>query len=307
MLVAVSLTCNTEFGSILVAMNTTPRKAENSIRQVGSNGHEIVKLYELTHSCAAGSKVELYTDSETSPYITTCIMPKTHKSQMVYSPLEFENLYLKFQGLQDTNDILNFADKWGLLGCNVTSNFVESRSGGKVVEAEQITDWWNEIDDMKRVCQLMVMLKAKEVKDLSGFVRRSEGKIWWTQKNRFSISFREDEESKTTWDLIKYDDPASNEALAWLVVQHIANKRLINRLSSLISRSKNGEYVLRVVPVGLIGCLWYQFGIALTNSHGLRVCPKCDSFFVPKHKDTEFCNTPKCKSKQQRLQKSASS
>jgi hypothetical protein len=280
-------------------MKNKPNQAENSIWRVSSTGHEIRELFQCTDFAVIGAKTELFNDLLTSPLTSTVIVQKTHTTVTQYSPLEFPNLYLKFQNLKNRKEILLFANEWGLLGADVTTEFVESRKGGVVIGGDDVSIWNSEIRDMARACKFLTMLKANTPPNLSEFILRRSDSIQWHYKGG-GTWFLKDELSKNTWESIRHNNDASNEAFLWVVLQTIVNKRLSRRMSSAVLREQDGNYVLRVIPEGLIGCLWYQFASAMTNSQGLRVCKKCGELFVPKHKDTAFCNTPKCKSKQQR-------
>jgi hypothetical protein len=284
-------------------MKNVPNQAEVSIWGISTNGHEIRNLFQLRDDLG-GNEISLHSETETSSDTSRCIVRKTPSKIEFYQPLEAKKLFLKFQELKrDPKMILVFADQWGLLGANISHDFVASRKGGKVIQGEDLSDWYSEIRDMQHACYLLEKLKVKEAKDLGSFVHRRKDIIHWEDK--FGIrAFLRKQESKDTWETLnKCPDPASDEAVAWLVLQDIVNKRLENRMSSKIFREQDGNYVLRIVPEGLIGCLWHQFACIMTSSYGVRSCKKCGKLFVPKHEDTEFCNTPKCKSKQQRVQK----
>jgi hypothetical protein len=76
----------------------------------------------------------------------------------------------------------------------------------------------------------------------------------------------------------------------------------------LLYELKTGKRVLRIVPVNLLGAMWFQFAQAVDSHREYRTCKECGKWFeigtkgYGKNINRVFC-TDKCKSKDYRKRK----
>lgn len=218
----------------------------------------------------------------------------------VYNPLQVGGLFLRFARLAPTtDDYREFANKYGLLNTGMVKRGTQPTTDG---DRETWNVWRSAHDAMRRAVGLRKwVLDGVVAQHLStgggpwGEVRTSPGAIPWHLADPLEPS---------RWHMTFTSKETSPEKAAMQVVQKWINTGFEEgaRLRLLWHPGRD-KYVLRVQPLTLSGCMWWQLARALTGEANYVECRTCgtplekgkDAFRVTR----EFCS-PACKQKDHR-------
>lgn len=177
-----------------------------------------------------------------------------------YKPMACKGLFRKFSELEQTEtSILSFANEYGLLGI---------RDQKIRVKGELFSAWAFEIKKMRRAVQLW----QATAEGLIACMRWTDQGWQWFYVN--PDGFEE-------WELL---DRESNPMLTKTTIEFAAKRvvqRWINReVAELVSAlvfwdPMRKEFVPKIMPFRLLGCLWWQFARAFVSGIEYKACKIC--------------------------------
>jgi hypothetical protein len=220
------------------------------------------------------------------------------------------------------DDILAFANTYGMLGMRVGCERIESVVGRFV---ETWATWRTEIIEMRRAVAIWSMLEDHDIVGLSRHIRWEDHKppnkpmwVYWSHPEvrdggnkalRTVLDSGEGFHSdgiEPVEDLFTPDDvlmPAS------FLVQRWINKKLKGNASPQLRYDiERGERILQVIPDTLLSAMWLQFAQTFAGHRKHRACKTCGRWFEISTEDTgfrvnrQFCSDA-CKSKDYRDRK----
>jgi hypothetical protein len=250
---------------------------------------------------------------------------KTGYKVRSYQPLIDEPaLFLTFAALESSPEqIRDFATRFGLLGDNLTQTIADAGrqwgdmtvshtvNGHEIVHrvglGELLSDWRQELRDMREAVEIWHMAEAGDTTSLSRHIRWSDDKkaVGYESDPARPIAapyhaklLASPEHGAWALDVLP---PGDVIGPALLFVQRVINEHLSPRASPQLSWDvRRGRPRLQVKPVGLIGALWLQFAQAVHGQVEYRSCRECGKWFEI-HPDIArsnrlFCSTA-CRSK----------
>jgi hypothetical protein len=208
-----------------------------------------------------------------------------------YYPLEESGLFLQFAGVSsDPNELLAFANQFGLLGGPLSTTVERCDQNGKkqIALRESVEDWTTEIQHMRSLVELWKAIRASEV----ALIRKHLPVAWmlWQSEptTAESLILRLDaiERAGTISELRDAADVSLKKAI---------ERKLEGRLSFVFSL---GGLVPQ--PDSLLGAIWIQFAQAVAKAKQYRQCEDCRKWFElsPQVARTNrvFCSTA-CRSR----------
>jgi hypothetical protein len=217
----------------------------------------------------------------------------------IYSPLkEYTGLFRTFAGLNGRDDILRFANKYGLIG---TEDFKDLRFAGETREEyispesgysgyfELLTTWHFEIRYLREAVILWDALQNGNHDFLNQVIR------WKRNPKR---AFYEGAEPHFGDIPIIHPDGSPikfGETVwpAWLFIQGRINTSFSHRMEADMRWNDDNELKLTLEPKTLLGAMWLQFADAVTYNLEYRDCAWCGrSFEVTRstRSDRQYCS-----------------
>lgn len=214
----------------------------------------------------------------------------------IYKPLEeHSGLCMEFAQLVESEDAIRaFADRFGMLG--VVDSVVASEKGGALLEGETFARWVSEIRDMREAADLLRAVQAGRHADLKRVIR------WHSKGGQRWVSF----ENERRHAVIAAPDhhPAVFAMLRWgelvkpalATIQAAANAKLKTHASPAMMWDSDNVIGLYFRPENLLGALWLQFALAVSQNSEFRECEHCGKPFEAaapgaSRKDKRFCST----------------
>lgn len=227
-------------------------------------------------------------------------------TQRAYRPLEaFPALFRAFAGTApDEVGVKAFADKFGLLGGDVSEAIHESRAGQEpLLIGEPLAAWTAEILAMRAALRLWDMSRAGDVHGLAHHVVWGTGKpprtkpkltpaqqvMAYAGSGRGAVTVVTDElgarvvyhptapaigGASPPWP----DGDLAGPALDY--VQREINEHLHDRVEPrLLWSPDRARLELRITPTCLAGAVWLQFARAVATGKSYRQCAVCASWY----------------------------
>jgi hypothetical protein len=255
------------------------------------------------------------------------LVAKRGKEYRTYYPLKVPELYRIFaETPQDPESMLAFANTYGFLGFSSSVAFLHTTSAAALrdqirsAHPEEQTDWLNEIRSLRNEMLMFEALTQGSDTDLRHWVAR------WKERDgelaRFSnrIDEKNDPRAEDEWLVIQRDDRGrpvdvhlfhpnwpDRRAVAWHHLVTHANLRIHEHCAPYLRQrgEEVGNLMIRVVPNGLLGAIWWQFARVITGELEYRRCRVCGRMIELSTGDTgfrrdrEFCSN-QCKFKDHR-------
>lgn len=207
-----------------------------------------------------------------------------------------------FAGVEPTPEaILSFAERFGLLGADITKNIELEKFEGRVIRSslgDAQHDWLAELRAMKRAVTLWDAVREEDEWALQHHVR-------WEKKSVYVLF--EDDDPPGFYQLAHTElEPESFARIrkggtmtaARLGVREIINEHLweLGRVAPTLLMNDDDELEPCLRPQGLIGAIWLDFMLAVGKKVEFRACLHCNTPFAvaPKGKRRRFCSN-KCR------------
>ena len=182
-----------------------------------------------------------------------------------YEPLQkFTGLYRSFAELNNQDEILRFANKYGLLLIPVFLEFSDS-----------LEFWEDEIQRLRSAVKLWDAIPEKGhayLKEVIKWKKSPKRVLYMYSESNWKTIDRID----TTGFQIKFGD------LVWpayLHLQDVINNALNDRVAPKMLWDESNELKLFHVPKNLLGAMWLQFADAVTYNLEYRACGWCGKPF----------------------------
>ncbi len=232
-------------------------------------------------------------------------------------PLEFGNLWT--QGGYSPDQLLKFANNWGELGGNIAVTFIPIATGGSMQTLDKLENLNPEISGVARVTKIAALgvlkpnldprqssekraeqaIKIAEVKSeqLSSYTAIHTDVAFW--RDEFGGINFDRKRYPVIWDGLGGDTFEARVLMARLVIKDELTRGMKNRFEY---KPVWDGLTLKttVVPVGLIGAIWYLLSEQIFQGNGYRLCTHCNRIFYAKHFDKMTCRTDTCKSRVRR-------
>jgi hypothetical protein len=195
-------------------------------------------------------------------------------------------LHRQFAGLssKDEKDILNFANKYGLLKHQPVHNLVfrNQNTGQQIQPGESLLWWREEISDLAACLKLwnMVSLDNKELKDI----------VLW---HRDGIALKLDDDyihlvGRTNMNLLTRWHRGELKGPALYYISLEMDKRLLNALTPRMLALENREVYF--LPDTLLSAVWLMFLLEISGSTRLLPCGVCGEYFHTQDPRAKFCS-----------------
>jgi hypothetical protein len=232
------------------------------------------------------------------PWITSGIPHGADRVVRKFNPFRNElGLFRTFAALDQSDDsILRFANSFGLLGI-VPTNYTEwpilelrPDGSGLIGSGERLGEWRLHLAEMSELTEIWLTANGNPKGLRKWFDERKPGKV---RLKRHGFTWVEE----PVRGAFQKDDlvvPARQ------FIRKAVSERLdkLRVTAALLWTSQVSEIRLRVVPTGLIGCMWLQFAQAIAGNRNYRPCEFCGKYFEStsgiSRSDRRFCQ-PTCK------------
>ncbi|MDH7603179.1 MAG: hypothetical protein QHI38_13655 [Armatimonadota bacterium] len=252
------------------------------------------------------------------------IVPKPNGPKGVrrYNPLDEERLFLKFAHLDgDEKGILKFANRYGLLfqgsklaykpedawdapiRCLVEGKQVPESSSGQVF-GEWVEAWRQQICDVKAALTLWQCIKKNDNKKLQEYIFTSPdekafrlryscnlgGSIYHTAG---SITIEGTFRPELFADLEKRSGFPSHlgKKPARMAIQQLVNYKLRGHCAVQYQWNKDfSKLVAEIVPLTLLGAIWFQLGAEVTEIGKITLCQECGTLIDCQRSTRKFCS-----------------
>ncbi|MBK9165836.1 MAG: hypothetical protein IPM24_00020 [Bryobacterales bacterium] len=220
-----------------------------------------------------------------------------------YGPASETGLFRHFAEIEPTEaSVLGFADAYGSLGGTVAEPIAIPSGERSIVGAgERLRSWVSEIDAMRRMVNLWDLARSRDAR-LGDYVLWQEPGVRWVdadQRGRLQSS-EWIATDKLYPDLLDRFPRGDVVGPALHLVQRQVNRKLVEHGVSarLLWDARYTRLGLHIVPLSLIGFLWFQFAQAIDGDKDYRRCPDCRKWFESTphatRSDRVFCS-PSCK------------
>ncbi len=215
----------------------------------------------------------------------------------LYQPLkQHTGLYQDFIALDDTDAMLAFANKYGLLG--IPGGRPLHGEPGPGLSAERLDDWRSKIFDLGSAVKAWTAIQDND----RAYLKRV---IKWKQKPRTAVNYKDSRTfadghwNKTAVRLkdthpdgsaLKYGD------LIWPAYRYIQdriNAALKDSAAPRMLWDEYNELKLYLVPGNLLGAMWLQFADAVSYHLEYRHCDWCSKPFEVSRStrsDRKYCS-----------------
>jgi hypothetical protein len=257
---------------------------------------------ESGHKWLRSRSIPFFPEQEDCEFLTDENPAGIRFSATRYAPLVlYPGLFKTFADLECAHEpIRKFANRYGMLGGTMELRILvphPSRDGSKTEGlGESFSSWCGEISAMKSSVTIWEAIKTSDLEGLSKFIQ-------WKEKDWVGINKVDGESeviaAKNVYPelLSRFEKPLIDPALYWL--QRTVNTKLMEHtVTARLLWNEHKNLGIHIVPTSLIGCLWLQFGNAVSGGKEFRACPECHRWFdVSLHAsrtDKKFC-APSCK------------
>ena len=242
------------------------------------------------------SKSFVWTAAETVDFTngesTRCenVLVNTRRQDLVaYAPLEHPALFTEFARLPATrNALISFANTYGALGADVTKNVVLPNEN-TVVPGELLEDWVRELENLQNAFTAWQLVRRGKTAELKRRLLFTGNHIQW-RDSRGVRAFCVEQFEPEIFAQIKGRERWKHAAMFY--VFHSINENLLarSRMAMAFTPPDFDNATLKGVPKGLIGAIWLQFALAVTELKNPRLCDHCNSVFVQSRTDARFCS-----------------
>ncbi len=234
------------------------------------------------------------------------------KDRTIYAPklLQYEalkkaDLHGKFAELRNDEELLAFADRYGLLGREVS--LVPVR-GGNRIHGESLNRWHTELAAMGGVLQIWdwaQMSRDEKLEDIFSWLKN--GKIVMRMRTRvFRVKFeprvfpgRRPEAGYHTEvlsdghgiapALVQLVKPGEVTKLVRYYVCREVNKRLKGHVSPQLLPFEADIKDVHLFPENLLAALWVMFMREVTGQTKIERCPVCETRFEARGSRDKYC------------------
>jgi hypothetical protein len=173
------------------------------------------------------------------------------------------------RGDKHSQACLGFANRYGLLGLQFEPFKTPS---GKLIQAERVGAWVDEIDAMRRAVHLWEEIEKQEEESLLNHLRR------WRPSGatlgRDTVHF-----SGYKYEIAEKIESGDVLARARLVLSELLAQKLRDHASpELVPDERAKNLSLRIVPKNLLGAMWLQFARTVEGSRDVRQCSMCGNW-----------------------------
>lgn len=207
-----------------------------------------------------------------------------------YFPLKEEpSLFRIFSEVSPTEEgILEFAQKYGLLGFDITS-FTQPNSGeyaNEYLAIESLNAWIIHIKLMKETIKIWEMTKGLKIEEIQEILQikgdTAFSKPFWPEEFEHKkdplVSGYLGEKIEEIKESLLNDD------IILLAKDHIkfvidANLKKLVSVGIKWLGDKHPKPALYCIPRSLIGALWFQFGMAICGNAKYKRCKRCEKWF----------------------------
>ena len=213
---------------------------------------------------------------------------KKSKKEVLVTQLSSDEytLHRQFAGLssKDEKNILNFANKYGLLKRQSVNNLVfRKRDTGQQVQLGESLLWWQEeISDLATCLELWDMVSSddKELKDVVLWHR--DGIALKLDNSYIHLVSRTNMNLLTRW----HRGDLKGPALYYLSLE--LDKRLLNTLTPRMLALRNCEVYF--FPDTLLSAIWLMFLLEISGRTRLLLCVICGEYFHTQDPRARFCS-----------------
>ncbi|MBN2099869.1 MAG: hypothetical protein JW753_09785 [Dehalococcoidia bacterium] len=223
-------------------------------------------------------------------------------AEKYYRPLEESNLHSHFADLKDEQDIVAFADKYGLLGVDVALAPV---GGGERIFGEPLRRWYDEIEALARSLQIWDWVQSEDAGKLGLLFK------WSVEGDRLTLRY------KGVTDAARAGERASSVTLAsrhinpqllelvrqgelfrpakYYVCREINARLKQSVYPQLLPFSKDIRDV-HLFPKNLLTAMWVMLSQELLGQTRKQRCPICQTRFEVTGARSKYCSQ-KCRQK----------
>ena len=212
-------------------------------------------------------------------------------SNSVLTTLELESpqssLHRQFASLvrKDDRDILNFANKYGLLKRQSVHDLVfrNNDTGQQLQLGESLLWWKEEIADLAKCLDLwdMVLVDNEELKDI--VLLHRDGITIGLGNNYVQLVSSANMNLLDKW----HKGDIKGPALYYLSLE--ADKRLVNTLTPKMLDSQSRD--IYFLPGTLLSVMWLTFLQEMSGATRSIKCPGCGEYFDARDPRARFCST----------------
>lgn len=254
------------------------------------------------------------------------LIPRSN-SGWIYSPLLNHTLHRDFAKLgNDQNAILQFANKYGLLGTQRV--LLAPAAGGKIVGGESLERWQDDIASMGCTLAIWDAVNWQSEEQLKDIINWSDQRVdlgvWWDLNNgRYRLlpgnrygtleDFTKSLPTGTLWgkisetlasrkpenspNLLDEWKPGDVFAPAYYYVCKEINGRLRLHAHPQVLPLRRSE--IYIVPDNLLTSMWLLFMWEISGKNKLLLCPCCGLWAEQRHKRQKYCSRA-CRQKEYR-------
>lgn len=214
--------------------------------------------------------------------VITGISDEEKPELRIYPMSEVPGLFRTFAKLEPSEAVfVKFADKYGTLGLD----HVPVQGGHKNAVGERWWDWFVAQREFASAVRLWDAIQDGDVSEFLHGTRRQEGWTAW--------EFRLDDQESLTVPMNLHESHPHDAARRF--IQSWINEGLAERVvSRVLWHPDRRKYVAGVVPIKLIGFMWWQFARMFTGETRFTECLACqkpiehgpDGSFITRR----FCN-----------------
>jgi hypothetical protein len=216
-------------------------------------------------------------------------LPENKGREFTSSPTSTDErtLHRQFAGLVNMNDkdILNFANKYGLLKLQPVHNLVfRKRDLGPQAQLGESLPWWQEeITDLANCLKLWDMVSSdnKDLKDIVLWHR--DGIALKLDDSYIHLVGRKNMNLLTNW----HRGDLKGPALYYISLE--MDKRLINSLTARMPDLHSRE--IYFYPENLLSAVWLMFLLEISGDTRLLRCDICGEYFHTHDPRAQFCST----------------
>jgi hypothetical protein len=231
-------------------------------------------------------------DSQSKPSLFACNVPG--KAILIYKPMKKNpGLFRDFSELESKNEILEFANQYGLLFDRYSGEDSRREKGSyQSVEAAfgiGLRMWQREIGDLRALVAIWNSITAGKVADLKRIIIWRNGGVKYqisTPKRKCSawltlpgVAHRFAEGDV----LVPAQDALQKEINARLSgeVDRISGEIRLQRIECVpqLTWTPDGGQQLALTPLNLLGAMWLQFALVVAGAYQLKRCAACGKYF----------------------------
>jgi len=215
--------------------------------------------------------------------------PETNWTE--YQPLQkYTGLFRQFAELNGQDELLRFANRYGLLGIPMDLRGIASVNAGRgtvVLRPELLADWNTKIIQLRAAVRLWDAIQRPD----HGYLKQV---INW-KKNPKRVSYEDDHLLQTIRNTHTDGSQIKFGELLWPAYYYIQERINDALKDSVAPRMLWHENQLQLfhVPKSLLGAMWLQFADAVTYELEFRACAWCGKSFevtLSTRSDRQYCS-----------------